>query len=111
MTAGDGIVAVALGLGREVVEGGKCLAFCPRYPRNLMQFSSVEDILANSQTEFWALELDHQAQLAIPWPICAKYALDWTRPRRTEPCTRWVLPTWATTMPSMTALAGPAPAS
>ena len=34
------------------------LTFCPRYPRNLVQFSSVEDILANSQTEFWALELD-----------------------------------------------------
>ena len=35
----------------------KCLTFCPRYPRNLVQFSSVEDILANSQSEFWALEL------------------------------------------------------
>ncbi len=61
MTAADGVVAVALGLGREVVEGGKSLAFCPRYPQNLIQFSSVEDILANSQTEFWALELDHLA--------------------------------------------------
>jgi CheY-like chemotaxis protein len=55
----DGIAAVALGLGREVVGGGKCLRFCPRYPRHLMQFSSVEDILANSQSEFWALNLDH----------------------------------------------------
>jgi CheY-like chemotaxis protein len=55
----DGIAAVALGLGREVVGGGKCLRFCPRYPRHLMQFSSVEDMLANSQSEFWALKLDH----------------------------------------------------
>ncbi len=53
----DGIAAVALGLGRAVVDGGKCLTFCPRYPQNLVQFSSVEDILANSQSEFWALEL------------------------------------------------------
>src|SRR5580704_10479701 len=59
MTFEDGIAAVALGLGRAVVDGGKCLTFCPRYPRNLVQFSSVEDILANSQREFWALELDH----------------------------------------------------
>ena len=58
MTFADGIAAVALGLGRAVVDGGKCLAFCPRYPQNLLQFSSVDDILANSQTEFWALELD-----------------------------------------------------
>jgi hypothetical protein len=57
-TFADGIAAVALGLGRTVVDGGKCLSFCPRYPRNLPQFSSVEDILANSQTEFCALELD-----------------------------------------------------
>jgi len=49
---------VALGLGRTVVDGGKCLMFCPRYPRNLIQFSLVEDILANTQTEFCALELD-----------------------------------------------------
>ena len=58
MTFSDGIAAVALGLGRTVVDGGKCISFCPRYPRNLLQFSSVEDILANTQTEFCALELD-----------------------------------------------------
>jgi hypothetical protein len=58
MTFSDGIAAVALGLGRTVVDGGKCISFCPRYPRNLLQFSSVEDILANTQTEFCALEMD-----------------------------------------------------
>ena len=58
----DGIAAVALGLGRAVVDGGKCLTFCPRYPRNIVHFSSVEDILTNSQSEFWALEMNHLAQ-------------------------------------------------
>jgi len=62
MSFEDGIAAVALGLGRAVVDGGKCLTFCPRYPRNLVQFSSVEDILANSQSEFWALELNGSAE-------------------------------------------------
>src|SRR5208282_4195161 len=62
MTFEDGIAAVALGLGRAVVDGGKCLTFCPRYPRNLVQFSSVEDILSNSQSEFWGLELDGAAE-------------------------------------------------
>ncbi|HXY77494.1 MAG TPA: PEP/pyruvate-binding domain-containing protein [Candidatus Acidoferrales bacterium] len=62
MTFEDGIAAVALGLGRAVVDGGKCLTFCPRYPRNLVQFSSVEDILANSQSEFWGLELNGAAE-------------------------------------------------
>jgi CheY-like chemotaxis protein len=57
MQPNDGIAAVALGLGRTVVDGGKSLSFCPRYPRNMVQFSSVEDILRNSQTEFMALDL------------------------------------------------------
>jgi CheY-like chemotaxis protein len=60
----DGVAAVALGLGREVVEGGKCLTFCPRYPRHIVQFSSVEDILANSQSQFWALEMNHAKRTA-----------------------------------------------
>lgn len=58
MTFSDGVAAVALGLGRAVVDGGKCLTFCPRYPQNLLQFSSVKDILNNTQTEFWALSLN-----------------------------------------------------
>lgn len=56
----DGFAAVALGLGRAVVGGGKCLTFSPRHPRSLVQFSSVEDMLNNSQSEFWALELTHE---------------------------------------------------
>jgi CheY-like chemotaxis protein len=58
MQPNDGIAAVALGLGRTVVDGGKSLSFCPRYPQHMIQFSSVEDILRNSQTEFIALDLE-----------------------------------------------------
>jgi CheY-like chemotaxis protein len=57
MQPNDGIAAVALGLGRTVVDGGKSLSFCPRYPRHMIQFSSVEDILRNAQTEFMALDI------------------------------------------------------
>ena len=66
VTVEDGFAAVALGLGRAVVSGGKSLTFSPRHPRHLVQFSSVEDMLANSQTEFWALELDHPAPAENP---------------------------------------------
>ncbi|MDD1756598.1 MAG: hypothetical protein LUQ39_07170, partial [Methanomassiliicoccales archaeon] len=61
MAAGDGVVSVALGLGRTVVDGGRSLSFCPKYPRHLMHFSTVEDMLANSQREFVSLELDGQS--------------------------------------------------
>jgi hypothetical protein len=57
LVAGDGIAAIALGLGRTVVAEGNCLRFCPAYPRHLVQFSSVRDVLANSQRAFWALDL------------------------------------------------------
>lgn len=59
LTAEDGIAAVALGMGRAVVEGEQALLFCPRDPQHLVQFSTVEDILAHSQREFWALDLTH----------------------------------------------------
>ncbi len=58
MAAGDGIVAIALGMGRAVVEGGACLRFCPRYPRSIQQFSSVEEMIETTQREFWALPLE-----------------------------------------------------
>lgn len=66
VTVRDGIAAVALGLGKAVVGGGKCLTFSPRYPRNLVQFSSVEDMLANSQTEFWALQMSRHEPTTDP---------------------------------------------
>jgi hypothetical protein len=57
MQPNDGTAAVAFGLGRTVVDGGKSLSFCPRFPRHTVQCSSVEDVLRNSQTEFMALNL------------------------------------------------------
>jgi len=57
MTAEDGIVALALGLGRAIVEGGACLRFCPRYPRHVPQLSSVAEALDSTQRELWALPL------------------------------------------------------
>jgi hypothetical protein len=57
MTAADGIAAVALGLGKTVVEGSPCFRFCPSFPRHNVEFSTVEDMVTNSQREFWALKL------------------------------------------------------
>ena len=57
VTAEDGIAAVALGLGATVVDGEACFRFCPAYPRHLVQFSTVDDMLRNSQRTFYALQL------------------------------------------------------
>jgi CheY-like chemotaxis protein len=58
LTAADGVVTVALGLGRIVVDGGISLSFSPRHPQHLMHFSTVRDMLSQSQREFLALDLD-----------------------------------------------------
>jgi len=53
----EGIAHIALGLGKTVVEGEKTLRFSPRYPEIMPQFSTVSDILANSQRYFYALRI------------------------------------------------------
>jgi hypothetical protein len=59
-TSADGIVAVALGLGKTVVDGGNTVRFCPKYPSDAVHFS-LHDLLDNSQKEFYALRLDDHA--------------------------------------------------
>lgn len=55
MRAEEGIAAVALGLGRTVVEGGACLRFCPRHPRSVPQLATIREALSTTQRDFWAL--------------------------------------------------------
>ncbi|MBA4366844.1 MAG: phosphoenolpyruvate synthase PpsA [Desulfobacterium sp.] len=55
----DGVVHIAFGLGKTVVEGGASLRFSPRYPQFLPQYSTVEDILKNSQKLFYGLDMSH----------------------------------------------------
>ncbi|MFQ5650516.1 MAG: PEP/pyruvate-binding domain-containing protein [bacterium] len=60
----DGLVSVALGLGKTVVDGGVCVKFCPRYPQLLPQFNSIRETLNNNQQQFYALNLNgHVANL------------------------------------------------
>ncbi len=56
----EGIVGVALGLGKIVVEGGQVMSFSPRRPDSIPGFSSTRDILSNSQREFFALDMSRQ---------------------------------------------------
>ncbi len=53
----DGIVNMALGLGKAVMEGERNLRFSPRFPEILPQRSMVKDILENSQRHFYALKM------------------------------------------------------
>jgi len=54
----DGVANVALGLGRTIVDGGVSLRFCPVYPQKVLQLSSPEMALRDSQKTFYALDLN-----------------------------------------------------
>ncbi|MCD8186672.1 MAG: phosphoenolpyruvate synthase [Rikenellaceae bacterium] len=53
----DGIANIALGLGKLVVEGGQTLRFSPRHPKNVLQLSTPELTLRDTQREMYALSL------------------------------------------------------
>ncbi|MBU0481224.1 MAG: phosphoenolpyruvate synthase/pyruvate phosphate dikinase [Proteobacteria bacterium] len=65
MNPEDGVVQIALGFGKTVVEGEKSLRFSPRYPGLLPQFSTVDDILENSQRFFYALDMKESEEIGM----------------------------------------------
>jgi hypothetical protein len=54
----DGIATIALGLGKYVVDGGLSLRFSPKYPQKILQTSSPDMALRETQKHFYALNLD-----------------------------------------------------
>jgi CheY-like chemotaxis protein len=53
----DGIVNLAFGLGKYIVDGGSSLRFSPRYPKKILQLSTPEMALRDTQKTFYALDL------------------------------------------------------
>ena len=55
--AEDGVVDVAVGLGKYIVDGGRSLRFSPKHPCNVLQTSTLDLALSDTQTRFYALDL------------------------------------------------------
>ncbi|MGN0191706.1 MAG: PEP/pyruvate-binding domain-containing protein [Candidatus Cryptobacteroides sp.] len=53
----DGIVKLAYGLGKAVVDGDTVLRFSPKYPRNILQTSTPELTINGTQSAMLALNL------------------------------------------------------
>ena len=53
----DGIANIALGLGKYIMDGGMSLRFSPAYPHHVLQTSTLEFALRETQTYFNALDL------------------------------------------------------
>lgn len=54
----DGIVKVAYGLGKVVVDGEQVLRFSPKYPKNVLQTSTVDLAMRETQQSMLALSLN-----------------------------------------------------
>jgi hypothetical protein len=62
----DGVVNLALGLGKQIVDGGLSWTYCPAYPEAPAPFKGIGDLLKNTQTEFWAVNMGRPP---LPDPI------------------------------------------
>lgn len=54
----DGVVNLAVGLGKTIVDGGVSAQFCPQYPTIMPQFATRRDYFSNSQKKFFAIDLE-----------------------------------------------------
>jgi hypothetical protein len=53
----DGVVDLALGLGKTIVDNGKTWSYSPAYPQRPPPFESVEELISETQNEFWSVHL------------------------------------------------------
>lgn len=56
----DGVVNLALGLGKTVVDGGKTWTYSPKYPAIPPPFKTTQDKLQETQNEFWVVNMSEE---------------------------------------------------
>ncbi|MDO5572065.1 MAG: PEP/pyruvate-binding domain-containing protein [Bacteroidales bacterium] len=54
----EGIAEIAIGLGKYIVDGGLSLRFSPSWPNNVLQTSTLDLALRDTQTKFYALDMN-----------------------------------------------------
>lgn len=54
----EGIVNLALGLGKTIVDDGVAWSYSPGYPQANPPYNTLDDLLAQAQREFWAVNMD-----------------------------------------------------
>ncbi len=57
----DGIVSLAFGLGKYVVDGGLSLKFSPKYSRKILQLSDTKMAMNETQHDFFVLDLNPES--------------------------------------------------
>ncbi len=57
--ADEGVASLAVGLGKYIVDGGQTLRVSPYHPDHVLQMSDTELALRQTQTQFYALDMEH----------------------------------------------------
>ena len=60
--AWEGVVNLAIGLGKYIVDGGLNLRVCPAHPDKVLQTSEMDLALRETQTQFYALDLKNLSE-------------------------------------------------
>lgn len=58
----DGMVSLALGLGKTIVDGGTAWVYSPSFPESQPPFNSPAELLDASQRQFWAVNMGGDLQ-------------------------------------------------
>lgn len=53
----DGVISLALGLGKTIVDGGRCYSYCPAYPKAPLPYKSLGDLMDATQNRFFAVHM------------------------------------------------------
>ena len=53
----DGVISLALGLGKTIVDGGVSWSYSPAYPMVEPPFVSVDKLMEATQTKFWSVNM------------------------------------------------------
>jgi hypothetical protein len=53
----DGVIDLALGLGKTIVDDGVAWSYSPAYPQANPPYNTLAELLAQTQTEFWAVNM------------------------------------------------------
>lgn len=53
----DGVVSLALGMGKTIVDGEKMWVYSPAYPERPPPFKSPQELLDETQNEFWVVHM------------------------------------------------------
>jgi hypothetical protein len=57
----DGVIDLALGLGKTIVDDGVAWSYSPAFPKANPPYNTLDDLLSQTQSEFWAINMG--------WPL------------------------------------------